>query len=289
MKYLKIVIGAGFLLSLSVGVASAQKLKDSDKYHPFLSSTFQIGLGVFAPTQTNKIGADLDFLGGTYQGSLDSTESQTTGILDFRWRFTDNWSFHANYWKTSSGTRDTLTEDFPFRENDTGDEIVFQKGSFIGYGFDASVARLFLGRSFYKKPGTDWGVGLGLHLMQIDAYVEGEAVLGAGDVTAGTDYQEGSRSFGAPMPNLGIWYMHSWSPKWVFISRLDWSDVSFKDISGRMIDASIGVNYQISDHFGAGLAFKAFDLDVDIDWLDEFSTNLATLQYGPRLNLTWNW
>jgi hypothetical protein len=83
--------------------------------------------------------------------------------------------------------------------------------------------------------------------------------------------------------------MHSWSPKWVVITRLDWLDVTFEQFSGSMLDASVGVNYQMSDHFGVGLAAHAFDLNVSVDGDNGWSGDVETSQYGPRLNLTWNW
>jgi outer membrane protein W len=282
MKYLKIVISAVFLTSLSVGVASAQESDGSGKYHPFLSTTFQMGLGVYAPTKKNSIGASSS--GGNFEESLDSSENETTGLLNFRWRYTDNWSFEANYWKTGSDQKFTLEEDFPF-EGDDGEEVVFKAGTSAGSGLDTSITRLFWGRSFNRTASTDWGVGLGLHWMQIDAYVEGTIrVAGLPD-----EAHREEASVGAPLPNLGIWYMHSWSPKWVVITRLDWLDVTFDQFSGRLLDASVGVNYQMSDHFGVGLAVNAFDLNVTVDGDDGWNGDLETSQYGPRLNLTWNW
>ena len=279
MKILKILISAFFLMSLSVGAAGAQESDGSDKYHPFLSDTFHIGLGVYRPTKKNKIGVDLNLPNDSIQESLDGTEDQTTAMLDFRWRYTKNWSFQANYWTTSTDSRETLTENFEF-----GGEV-FQAGSFVGSGVDSSIARLFWGRSFFRKPNTDWGVGLGLHWMEMDVFVEGQILAIPGP---GLEFRRESASAVAPLPNLGIWYMYSWSPKWVLLTRLDWLDVTFEEFSGSMFDASVGVNYQMSDHFGVGLALNAFKLDVTVDTgTDKFG--LETNQYGPRLNVTWNW
>ena len=276
MKYLKIVISTVFLLSLSVGVAGAQESDGSGKYHPFLSTPFQMGLGVFSATSDAEIGAEITDT--DLQDSVDTSDSQSTGMLNFRWRYTENWSFQANYWESSSDRRETLNKDFTF------DEETFQAGTFVEVGLDSSVARLFWGRSFNRTSRTDWGVGLGLHWLDLDAYVEGEVLLaGAG----GTGKQRASASAGAPLPNFGIWYMHSWSPKWVVITRLDWLDITFDEFSGRMIDASVGVNYQMSDHFGVGLAFNTFDIDLEVD-SDNWKGGIETRQYGPRLNLTWN-
>ena len=283
IKYLKIVISAVFLLSLSVGVASAQESDGSGKYHPFLSSTFQMGLGVYGPTKKNRLGVNKGSDGDGGE-SIDGTESQTTAMLNFRWRYTENWSFQGNYWKTTSETQNTLNEDRDFTFN--GENFKLKEGSSIGSGLDTSIARLFWGRSFNRTPRTDWGVGLGLHWMEIEAYVEGQVSVVGGDNFDGVKRE--NASVGAPLPNFGIWYMHSWSPKWVVTTRLDWLEVTFDQYSGRMLDASVGVNYQMSDHFGVGLAVNGFDLNLGVDG-DNGEFDFKSSQYGPRLNVTWNW
>jgi hypothetical protein len=278
MKYSTIVISAVILLPLSIGAANAQEYSDSGKYHPFLSTPLQIGLGAYRPTQKNKIGVDADFEDdGNVQQSIDSDDSQTTGMLDFRWRFTDNWSFQGDIWDTNSQSKETLTEDFPFEDE------TFQAGTFVESGVDTTIGRLFWGRSFNRTPSTDWGVGLGLHWIELDVYVEGQVLLSG----SSTGFQRETASASAPLPNFGIWYMHSWSPNWVVMARLDWLDVTFDEFSGSLLDASVGVNYQMTDHFGVGLAVNAFELDVSVD-SDSWGGDLETSQYGPRLSLTWN-
>jgi hypothetical protein len=280
MKYLKIVISAIFLGSLSIGVASAQEADGSDKYHPFLSSKFQIGLGVFAAQNSVEIGAA--FPDEDLQDSVDGSDEQTNTMLNFRWRYTENWSFQANLWNNNLEARDSLTQDFPF------EDVVFKEGTGVALGLDTTIARLFWGRSFYRKPSTDWGVGLGLHWMEIDAFVEGQIKVTGPSGGEVSGFQRENASVTAPLPNFGIWYMHSWSPKWIVTARLDWLDITFEEYSGSMLDASVGVNYQMSDHFGVSLAVNAFDLDVTVD-AENWNGGIETSQFGPRLNLTWNW
>jgi hypothetical protein len=48
------------------------------------------------------------------------------------------------------------------------------------------------------------------------------------------------------------------------------------------------VNYQVSDHFGIGLAVNGFRLDVMIDGTD-WRGGIVQEEVGPLLSLTWNW
>jgi len=278
MTFINICISAFFLVSVSAEVASAQESGNSGKYHSFLSDNFHIGLGVYRPSMKHRIGADPNDSGSPGE-SIDVSGSQSTGLLDFHWRFTKNWSFQGTYWNTDSESEQILTEVFEFQDQK------FQAGSFVKSGIDTSIIRLFWGRSFFRKPSTDWGVGLGLHAMDIDVFVEGQILAIPGP---GLEFRRESASASVPLPNLGIWYMHSWSPKWVVTTRLDWLDVTIEEFSGSMYDLSVGVNYQMSDHFGIGLAVNAFRLDVQVDSTD-WTGELVNEQIGPRLNLTWNW
>ena len=279
MKFINICISAFFLVSVTAGVASAQESGSSGKYHPFLSDNFNIGLGVYRPSLKRRLGADPND-GGSAGESLDASDSQTTGLLNFRWRFTKNWSFQGTYWKTNSEAERVLTENFEFQ----GQEFLI--GTSVRSEIDLSIARLFWGRSFFRRPSTDWGVGLGLHVLEIDAILEGEILVPPLSPPI-PDHRE-IASVSAPLPNLGIWYMHSWSPKWVVTTRLDWLDITFEEFSGSLYDLSVGVNYQMSDHFGIGLAVNAFRLDVGVD-STEWTGELVYEQIGPLLNLTWNW
>ena len=265
-------------MSVTAGVAGAQESGSSAKFHAFLSDNINIGLGVYRPSKKRRLGADPTD-GGSPGESLDASDSQSTGLLNFRWRFTKNWSFQGTYWNTDSESEQFLTETFEFQ----GQE--FLAGSSVRSGIDTSITRLFWGRSFFRKPSTDWGVGLGLHVLDIDAFVEGQILANPGP---GFEFRREGASASVPLPNLGIWYMHSWSPKWVVTARLDWLDLTIEEFSGSMYDLSVGVNYQMSDHFGIGLAINAFRLDVEVEGTD-WRGGFVNEQIGPRLNVTWNW
>jgi hypothetical protein len=278
MKLINTCLTTLFVLTLSTGSAIAQDSDSSRKYHPFLSENFHIGLGVFRPTKKRSLGVDTTVPG--LSDSLDATDDQSTGLLKFRWRFTKNWHFGATYWKTDSSATDTLTEDFEFND------VIFLKDSTVSSGVDTSILRLFWGRSFFRQANHDWGVGVGLHWMEIDAFISGD--IKTTPVVDPPLTGRAGASASAPLPNLGIWYMYSWSPKWVVTTRFDWLDVTFEEISGSMYDASVGVNYQMSKNFGLGIGYNAFRLDVDVKD-NALSAGFESKQYGPRIDITWNW
>jgi len=280
MKLTNTFLAGLIVLGLSTGSATAQDSDSSRKYHPFLSDKFRIGLGAYRPSKKTTLGADLGSIGAD---KLTGESDQSTGLLNFRWRFTKNWHFATTYWNTDSTTRETLTKDYtpPFEGAPT-----YKAGSFVGMGVDTTIARLFWGRSFFRKPNHDWGVGLGVHWLEIDAFIEGK--VDVAPPGTGTEQRRVGATASVPLPNLGIWYMWSWSPNWVLTSRFDWLEVTVDEFSGSMYDITVGLNYQMSDHFGLGFGLSGFLLDVEVKGSD-WAGKLENRQFGPNLSVTWNW
>jgi len=273
-----ISINAFALAFLSVGTAGAQETGSSDRYHPFLSDTFHLSLGAFRPKKEITLSLSN---GNAFTQKINASDTESTGSLNFRWRYADNWSLWGQYWDVSSGTSEVLKDDIEF------DNIIIKEGSGVGLKIETSVLRMFFGRSFFKKPQSEWGVGAGLHWMQskVSLRLKVDTDPPNDDLNV-----NGSKSIkaGVPLPNIGAWYMYSWSPKWVTTARLDWLDISIDEYSGSMFNASAGVNYQFSDHFGIGLALNGFKLTAEQKASGK-NLKLETTQLGPYLSLTANW
>ena len=252
----------------------------ADDYHPFLSDKFSIELGVFWP--------QIDFTaqvdGSHPEEEIDLDEAlnlkgnQAAASANFRWRFGKKWSFWAQAWSTNNTGKAELEEDVAW------EDVVFKEGSFVKGGVELDVLRAFLGREFNLGPQHEIGVGLGLHWMNLDTFMEGEIFI---DDSA-TEFHTATASAEFPMPNFGAWYMYSWSPKWMFQTRIDWLSATIGDYSGSLWDAQAGVNYQAFKNIGFGLYYKGFVLDLDIDksdWQGRADLN----QNGPLLTVTATW
>ena len=277
---MKSVIPALFGILIFVVVPASASAQETGDYHPFLSDKFHIGVGIFAPQKSFGIQVD-----GTvpeesvdFEESLKVDNSESTPVMDFRWRFGEKWSFSGQYWKVDSQGSSTLTEDVEW------EDLVFKEGSFVNAGVDMTVARLFFGRTMMSGPRYEFGLGAGLHWMEVGAFLEGEVILEDG----GTDFQRGNVDASFPLPNVGAWYMYSWSSKWVATVRADWLSVSIGDYSGSLWSASGGINYQAFKNVGFGLSYSNFDLNVDVD-KNDWHGQVETRQHGPILSVTAVW
>jgi len=252
----------------------------SDDYHPFMSEKFNLEVGVFIPridftarVDGSNPDEEIDF-----DEALNMDDSQSAASLNFRWRFGKKWSFWGQAWATNNSGKAVLEKDVEW------EDVVFKEGTFAKGGVDLEVVRAFFGREFDLGPQHELGIGLGLHWMSLDTFIEGEIIID--DFT--TEFNRASVSASFPLPNVGAWYMYSWSPKWMMQVRADWLSATIGDYSGSLWDAQAGINYQPFKNIGFGLYYKAFVLDVDVDrsdWHGRADLN----QNGPLLTLTASW
>ena len=253
--------------------------EDSNR-HPLLVDRFSVGTGAFILDKEIKLrvngqspGDNLDV---DERWGVKQDDSSLSAV--FRWRYGQKWSLFGQYFETDDSSEATLTEDVHWND------VIFREGTNVGVGIDVSVARLFTGRTFSTGPNHEFGLGLGLHWLEIGAYIEGEIMIN--DESSG--FRRESVSADAPLPNIGGWYAYAFSPKWMAHARMDWLYVKLGDYEGGLTNAAVGIDYQAFKHVGISLAYNFFKLDVDVDkrgW-----RGAVELQYtGPDLSLTANW
>jgi hypothetical protein len=277
MKLIGIVIIQSLLLALFPINSIAQT---EQSHHPKLADTFSVGVGVFFPDKNFKVRVDGRLPGDyvDFEEAFKIDDSETTGAFDFRWRFGEKWSVQGQYWSVSDSGTARLTEDYVW------DDVVFKEGTFASADLGLDVARVFFGRTFSSSPRHEFGLGLGFHWLELEAGIEGQILTDQGD----SEFYRGDVSSGAPLPNIGAWYMHSWSEQWAFLAQVDWLSATIGDYSGSLWNAQLGVNWAVFEHFGIGASWNFFQLDVDIDKSD-WRGAAEVSQNGPFLSLTAYW
>ena len=256
--------------------------QDSD-YHPNLSDNFIFTAGAFWSDNAFKLSAegtepdrdDIDF-----GNSVGVDESNMIANVQLRWKFGKNrkWSLWGQYFSNNATGDATLKKDVDW------DDIVFREGTFVEGGVKLAVTRVFVGRSFVKNEQHDFGVGLGVHNLDISAFIGGEIL--ADDETTG--YQRGSVSGSQILPNLGTWYNFSPAKKWLIHGRLDWISANIGDYDGTMWNTNVGVNFQAWRHVGFDLSYQYFNLNLNVDQSD-WRGGVDMSYSGPVVSVTANW
>jgi hypothetical protein len=244
-----------------LGFVTPALANETDEQHPLLTSDLSLDVGIFYPDRNTSLRVNgsvdienrrFDFDEGTGRENSDSTFAAEMG-----WRFSDNWSLRAQYFDSSGSTSRVLQEDIQW-----GD-VVFGAGSSASGGTSLEVTRLFFGKHLDTLPHHELGLGLGIHWLHIGAFIQGTIIANGEPMTA-----RRSVSSDGPLPNLGIWYRYSISPRLAFRTRLDLMSASVGEYSGLLLNASAGLSYRVTERFGIGASYNLFRLDAAVDKSD---------------------
>ena len=277
---MKKLLSLGFITLALSAASSAVMAQD---YHPFLSDNFTVSLGAMRSSNSFKMESDLgDDIGDDidFDDTLDVSDHSTFFNGQVKWKIGSarKWSVAAQYFSNNAKGSTVLTEDIEW------DGETWREGSFVDSGVKLSVARLFFGYSFFKNERNDFGIGAGIHNLDIKAFIEGEILID--DDT--TEFQEGKVDASQILPNIGAWYGFSPAKSWLIHTRVDWIGASIGDYDGHMWNANIGVNWQAFDHVGFDLSWQYFNLNVNVD-SDDWTGGADMTYSGPVLSVTANW
>lgn len=257
------------------------------EYHPVFSSKFMLSLGAMKSTNSLKLaagGADFDSEGEEIDFDEDLRVSDSTTYFNgqLRWNFGSKgkWSVWAQYFSNKATGNVTLEEDIEWND------VIFEEGSFVEAGVKLGITRVFFGRSMVKSSRQEFGVGFGIHNLDMSAYVEGEARFGG--ISPSLEYTRESVAGSQILPNLGTWYYFSPARNWLLHARVDWIGASIGDYSGALWNVTAGVNYQVLKNVGVNLYWGYFNLNGDVDSSD-WRGSLDLSYSGPVLALDFTW
>ena len=262
--------------------------QDVNQIHPYFSNKFFASVGMFLPNQNTSLGLEasvdpsisqpVQYETIDFSQTFGYRDSDETFSAEIGWRFGKKWQLRGQYFRVDSSVRASLEEDVEW-----GD-VVFNEGTFVGAGSDYQITRLFFGRTFKSTDSIELGFGLGVHALDISAYINGNATIDGVDV----GYRQERASIVQPLPNFGAWYMHAFSEKWAGTIRIDWLSASVGDYDGYIVNSALNVGYALTDHFGIGLAYNFFEINLKVDDPD-WTGRIVSRFDGPYLSLTGYW
>ena len=278
IQNLFLCISAILLMSLA-GTVTAQ---DSD-YHPTLSDNFIFSAGAFRSDNTFKMRAGASGINGDridFGDSVGVKKDNTLAFVQLRWKFgrEHKWSIIGQYFSNDATGSATLEEDVDWQN------ITFREGTFVKAGTGLEVTRLFLSRSFVKNEQHEFGAGLGIHKLDLSAFIGGEIRIN----DESTGYRRGNASANKILPNLGAWYTFSPASRWLLHGRVDWISADLGKIDGTLWNTNAGVNFQAWRHVGFDLSYQYFHLDLTVD-KSNWRGGADMTYSGPMISVTVNW
>ncbi len=257
--------------------------QNTDAKNPILTDKFLVSAGIYTPIKDVEVSVegsiptadiidkDLDFDEG-----FKLEDFETTLTIDFMWRFSrsNKWSLRVEYFKISNTEKAVLTEDVEW------EDLIFKEGTSVKGGFGIALYKIFFGRTISTGDKHEFGGGLGVHALDVSAFIEGNAQINEDEF----DFERSEVSIVAPLPNIGFWYFYAPTEKWSFTAKLDWFGIKIGDVGGSLWNLSPGVNYNIFKNIGLGLNYKFFRVDVDVD-KDDWKGGFAMSFSGPAFTI----
>ena len=265
-------------IALIPAVSSAKQFGPA---HPHIDGKYSVDVGVYFPEREFKVAVngqvpdvdrEIDF-----EQNLGISSSDETMAINFGWRFRDNWLLSTQYFSSDNTSTAILSEDVEWADD------VFIQGSSVLAGQEFSIIRAFVAYEFRNDGNQVFGIGGGLHRLEIGASIAGDIITPTGNVT-------GVRAVDADgiLPNIGAWYIYSLTERLALSARLDWIGASIDEYDGRLVNASVGANYQFFEHFGVGLSYNHLELDFGITKSDWRGTATTTYE-GAFIHLSAYW
>ena len=272
-----IILFSFFLLIIPTWLYCQEE--EEEEKHPILSDKFYLEAGVFVPQKNLNFGASGDIENGDidFDETFNFNDNEATFFFNGEWRWNKKWRLTGEYFAVNNASRVELERDIEF------ENITFEKGTFVRGGVEFALFRVFVGRTISSGPKHSLGAGLGVHTLNIGAFIEGEVRTDQGD----KEFRAPRVNFVIPLPNIGGWYHWAPTPKWAFVARVDWFGISIDQYSGGLWNIAPGVKFQIIENLGLGVDYRFFFLNARVNdsiWDGRMDMNFA----GPLFTIHGN-
>jgi hypothetical protein len=240
--------------------------EDAIPDNPALRDKFFIAIGGYLPTSSTDIRLDSITLGAganlNMEDSLGLDERKLTPEFIARWRFTERWRLELEYFQLDrSGTR-TLNGSIQ-----VGDKV-YSANEDLQSEFNIAVTRMSVGYSFFKTRDKELGIGLGLHVAEIETRFNG-SLVGA----------EGADAI-APLPVLSLYSQFALNDKWSVGARFDRFALEVDQYRGDITSLGLDLQYQPFRHVGFGIGFRTLDIELEAEE-DDFRGSMESRFAGP--------
>jgi hypothetical protein len=190
-----------------------------------------------------------------FEDELGLDDAADSVRADFYWRINRHHRIDLGYFDLDRrGTRTTS------REIVWGDHT-FAASTQLTSRLRTEIWPLRYTYYFLAEKDYELGAGIGIYGMSVAAALEGTATFGGATIPAQATAEFESP---VPLPVIGIQGGYAISEKWLLQGSLQAFDVELDNVAGTdridgyLIDALLGIDYRLSDHFSIGAAGNWF-------------------------------
>jgi hypothetical protein len=237
--------------------------------HPMMRDRFVVTAGVSrsesnvtANLRTSRIGLGtlIDF-----EDDLGLDKNNEIGVFMLSTRLFERWRLDAEYFSL-----DRDNEKQSSRTLDWG-RLSIPINAAVRSNFDLEDVRVSVGYSFFRRTDKEVGVGLGAHVMSLDAAL---STRNLGSERASIE--------SAPLPVVIFYARMALTDRWLLNVRIDRLSLDTGDIDGSIFDVEADFVYQPWRHFNVGLGYRDINLEVSSNGA-KWRGKAQVRQNGPML------
>lgn len=258
-----------FALLSVAGTAVAAPSRDPKVISSPITDRFYLRGLYYQPSLTTdaRFDSDAGTAGTPFNGetdlALDDVADQ--GRMELMFRMREKHRLRVDYFKLERDGNTILARTINFR-NDT-----YNAGDRVESVIDWRMMGFTYTYSPFKGERYEFGVGLGLHLIEAEA----RAVIRARSI------REDGSGVGI-LPTLAVDGAYRISKRWSVTGRAQYLSVGVSDVDGSFADFHVDAQYRWRRNFSVGLGYSAINFDADITSAD-LPGRFAIDAKGPEL------
>jgi hypothetical protein len=247
---------------------SAFAQEDTPPDHPMMSDRFFVAAGVLwaesnvtANLNTGRVGLGtfIDF-----EDDFGLDETNVIGLFMFRMRLSERWRLEAEYFKLDRDNEKDLS-----RTIEWGD-LTIPINAFARGEFSVEDVRVSVGYSFFQRKDKEIGIGLGAHVMSMDASLSTR------------NFGSEAASESAPLPVVTFYARMALTDRWLLNVRVDRLSLDTGDIDGSIFSSGTEFVYQPWRHFNIGIGYRDINMEVT-STSEDWRGKAQVRQSGPIL------
>ncbi len=222
------------------------------------SFTLKLG-GYFVLDQDTELTAKKNGVGAiiNLQDSLGMQTQTEVFKLDALYKFNDKHKLEFSYYAINNFNSTTSDKEIEYNGE------VIEAGAKIDVHFNTDIYKLNYIYTAYQTNKLDFSFRVGLHATGISTGLDSKLEIDGEEERLNKE----SVSVTAPLPVLGIGLGYEIVPSINILYTVDYFFISYEDVSGRMIDTLLALEYQHNKYLGAGLGVNStnmfFNAQVD--------------------------
>ncbi len=233
--------------------------------------------GVTNPNTGNDY--DLDF-----ESDLNMSERETLPYVLVGYDFNESHRVFLD-WRSLHRTATNEYVSKPFTI--PGSDYEAQVGARIESTLNIDITRLGYAYKFYDGEDWDWESLIGLHIMNLQTGFGGDLGYREDDsVNIVPINTKENSSITAPLPNIGLLGNYRVTDNWYVLGHAQLFGFSVEQVSGLLLDLSIGVEYEFNHQIGLAASYSYYEVNLDygsdiadIDTKFKFFGPVVTLSY----------